>query len=73
MDIWLAGAAQIDMLTPDIYQPNFAAWCQKYTQRGNPLFIPEMRRGRGWRAQCLLRDRAARCDRHLAVRGRFAR
>lgn len=44
MDIWLAGAARIDMLTPDIYQPNFAAWCQKYTQRGNPLFIPEMRR-----------------------------
>ncbi len=42
MDIWLAGTAQIDMLTPDIYQPNFAAWCQKYTQRGNTLFIPEM-------------------------------
>jgi beta-galactosidase GanA len=44
MDIWLAGAPQIDMLTPDIYQPNFAAWCQKYTQRGNALFIPEMHR-----------------------------
>ena len=44
MDIWLAGALQIDMLTPDIYQLNFEAWCQKYTQRGNPLFIPEMRR-----------------------------
>jgi beta-galactosidase GanA len=50
MDIWLAApsirrdsAARIDMLTPDIYQPNFAAWGQKYTQRGNPLFIPEMR------------------------------
>ncbi len=43
LDIWLAGAAQIDMLTPDIYQTNFAEWCQKYTQRGNPLFIPEMR------------------------------
>jgi hypothetical protein len=42
LDIWLAGAPQIDMLTPDIYQANFAAWCQKYTQRGNPLFIPEM-------------------------------
>lgn len=44
MDIWLAGCPQIDMLTPDIYAPDFAAWCQKYTQRGNPLFIPEMRR-----------------------------
>ena len=43
MDIWLAGAARIDMLTPDIYQLNFASWCQKYTQRGNVLFIPEMR------------------------------
>ena len=43
MDIWLAGIAQIDLLTPDIYQLNFASWCQKYTQRGNPLFIPEMR------------------------------
>jgi beta-galactosidase GanA len=44
MDIWLAGCPQIDMLTPDIYQPNFEAWCQRYTQRGNTLFIPEMRR-----------------------------
>jgi beta-galactosidase GanA len=44
LDIWLAGAPQIDMLTPDIYQPNFAEWCRKYTQRGNQLFIPEMRR-----------------------------
>jgi beta-galactosidase GanA len=45
MDIWLAGAGRIDMLTPDIYQPNFEAWCTKFTQRGNPLFIPEMRWG----------------------------
>jgi hypothetical protein len=45
MDIWLAGALQIDILTPDIYQLNFASWCQKYTQRGNPLFIPEMNWG----------------------------
>jgi beta-galactosidase GanA len=44
MDIWLAGCPQIDLLTPDIYAPDFAAWCRKYTQRGNPLFIPEMRR-----------------------------
>lgn len=45
MDVWLAGAPQIDMLTPDIYQPNFEEWCAKYTRHGNPLFIPEMRRG----------------------------
>ncbi len=45
MDVWLAGAPHIDMLTPDIYQPNFEEWCEKYTQHGNPLFIPEMRHG----------------------------
>lgn len=43
-DIWLAGAPHIDLLTPDIYQPQFKEWCQQYTRRGNPLFIPEMRR-----------------------------
>jgi hypothetical protein len=43
-DIWLAGAPHIDLLTPDIYQPQFMEWCQQYTRRGNPLFIPEMRR-----------------------------
>lgn len=43
MDIWLAGVSHIDILTPDIYAPNFEHWCQRYTHRGNPLFIPEMR------------------------------
>jgi hypothetical protein len=43
MDVWLAGAPHIDMLAPDIYQPNFVEWCERYTQRGNPLFIPETR------------------------------
>ena len=43
LDIWLAGAPHIDFLAPDIYQPEFEAWCQQYTRRGNPLFIPEMR------------------------------
>ena len=41
MDIWKAGAPHIDILAPDIYQPNFAEWCQRYTQLGNPLLIPE--------------------------------
>ncbi len=44
MDIWLAGAPHIDFLSPDIYAPDFPGWCKKYTQCGNPLFIPEMRR-----------------------------
>ena len=41
MDIWRAGAPQIDFLSPDIYFPNFAEWCRKYQRSGNPLFIPE--------------------------------
>jgi hypothetical protein len=42
MDIWKAGAPQIDMLSPDIYsEREFVAFCAKYTQSGNPLFIPE--------------------------------
>ena len=41
MDIWRAGAPQIDFLSPDIYFQNFVEWCRKYHQSGNPLFIPE--------------------------------
>jgi beta-galactosidase GanA len=43
MDIWRAGALGIDLLSPDIYAPNFTEWCEWYTQSGNPLFIPESR------------------------------
>ncbi|RME71419.1 MAG: glycoside hydrolase family 42 [Verrucomicrobia bacterium] len=42
MDIWLAAAPHLDLLAPDIYQPQFDAWCRLYTARDNPLFIPEM-------------------------------
>ena len=42
-DIWFAGAPHLDFLTPDIYALNFSVWCQLYTRRGNPLFIPETR------------------------------
>jgi beta-galactosidase GanA len=41
LDIWRAGAPQIDFLSPDIYFPNLAEWCRRYQQSGNPLFIPE--------------------------------
>jgi beta-galactosidase GanA len=41
MDVWRAGAPQIDFLSPDIYFTNFAEWCRKYHRSGNPLFIPE--------------------------------
>ena len=43
-DIWLAGAPQLDFIAPDIYFGDFRTWCKQYTRRGNPLFIPEMRR-----------------------------
>ena len=46
MDIWKAGAPQIDILSPDIYgDANYVAFCAKYTQSGNPLFIPETGHG----------------------------
>jgi beta-galactosidase GanA len=41
MDIWRAGAPQIDFLSPDIYFPNFAEWLRKYDRSGNPIFVPE--------------------------------
>ena len=43
MDIWRAAAPHLDLLSPDIYQPNFEQWCRRYVHAGNPLFIPEMR------------------------------
>jgi hypothetical protein len=44
LDVWQAGAPHIDLLSPDIYFGDFPQWCQQYTRRGNPLFIPETRR-----------------------------
>jgi hypothetical protein len=43
MDVWRAGAPRIDILSPDAYADGarFAEFCAKYTQSGNPLFIPE--------------------------------
>jgi beta-galactosidase GanA len=42
-DVWRAGAPQIDILSPDIYLPNFVELCARYSRSGNPLFIPETR------------------------------
>ena len=41
MDIWNAGAPQIDMLSPDIYS-NFEERSDLYHRPNNALFIPEM-------------------------------
>jgi len=42
-DAWKAGAPSLDLLAPDIYLPDFVAWCDRYQRPGNPLFIPEAR------------------------------
>lgn len=54
MDIWHAAAPKLDMLCPDIYFGDFTGHCQKYTQSGNPLFIPETRAGERGAANALL-------------------
>ena len=40
IDIWRAGAPQLDFFAPDIYF-EFKKWCAKYDRPDNPLFIPE--------------------------------
>lgn len=42
-DIWQAAAPSIDILSPDFYNPYFKHYCDLYTRRNNPLFIPEIR------------------------------
>ncbi len=45
MDVWRAGAPSLDFLSPDIYFNEFVHWAGEYTQRDNPLFIPEAQGG----------------------------
>lgn len=45
MDIWKARQTSIDLFAPDLYAANYEERCQKFTQQGNPLFIPEMNSG----------------------------
>jgi hypothetical protein len=45
LDIWHAGAPDIDLYCPDIYRPEFEEICALYTRSDNPLFIPESRAG----------------------------
>jgi hypothetical protein len=52
MDVWKAGAPSIDMLSPDAYN-DFVEFCAKYTQNGNPLFIPETSGGQEGAARAL--------------------
>ncbi|MGB5668037.1 MAG: DUF5597 domain-containing protein [Maribacter sp.] len=43
MDVWKAGAPDIDFLSPDFYNPDFKYWNDLYTRQGDPLFVPEHR------------------------------
>jgi hypothetical protein len=45
LDLWRAGAPDIDLLCPDIYLPNFDEICSLYSRNNNPIFIPESRAG----------------------------
>lgn len=45
MDMYRCAAPAIDMLSPDIYIPNFTEIVEWYDQLGNPIFIPETRGG----------------------------
>jgi beta-galactosidase GanA len=54
MDIWQAGAPAIDILSPDFYNPYFRSYCDLYSRRKNPLFIPEIRSEPGNAAKVFL-------------------
>jgi hypothetical protein len=43
LDLWKAGAPEIDMNSPDIYLPDFIDWVKRFHQNGNPMFVPESR------------------------------
>ncbi len=40
-DVWRAAAPAVEMLSPDLYFPNFAEWASRYVRPDNPYFIPE--------------------------------
>jgi hypothetical protein len=48
MDIYKAAAPEIDIVSPDIYLPNFKEICSMYHRSDNPLLIPESRMIEGW-------------------------
>ncbi|MCX6238008.1 MAG: DUF5597 domain-containing protein [Bacteroidia bacterium] len=43
LEVWKAGAPNIDINAPDIYLPNFDEWVALFNRNGNPLFVPESR------------------------------
>lgn len=43
IDIWHAGAPELLLLAPDIYDTGFKGWADQYALDNNALFIPETR------------------------------
>jgi beta-galactosidase GanA len=43
LEIYRAAASALDFFSPDIYWPNFEDWVQRYSDRDNPVFVPEAR------------------------------
>ncbi|MDO4292411.1 MAG: DUF5597 domain-containing protein [Eubacteriales bacterium] len=42
--LWKRLAPSLDLIAPDIYEPDFKGICESFKRDGNPLFIPEARR-----------------------------
>jgi len=45
LDLWRAGAPQIDLFAPDIYLPNFGEVCGQFARADRGFFVPESRSG----------------------------
>jgi beta-galactosidase GanA len=43
IDVWKAGAPNIDIVTPDVYFGRLDEWSAIYKRRDNPLFVPEIK------------------------------
>jgi beta-galactosidase GanA len=46
IDIWKAAGSAIDIYAPDVYDPDFAKWANRYHRPDNLLFIPETNGGK---------------------------
>ena len=45
LDVWRAAAPAIDFISPDIYIPEVIYTVEQYHREGNPIFVPEIKRG----------------------------
>jgi hypothetical protein len=43
VDVWRSAGSALDLYAPDLYDPSFVSWCQRYHRGGNPLYMPETR------------------------------